>query len=215
MGWGLFSALHVWPDGLSYVNERWGGTWDGYTQVSEANYDWGQGLKELARWQQEKGIVRLGVCYYGTDPTLRRLPMQVVPLFHMHLETPEDVPPVVQGKHLAVSISLLNHIADTPGMQQTIAFLGRCWPVDRTLTFLIYDFTRPPDDEGAEESEHGSWPVRQPYPRAFRLFQSCQSFLDVRTAFGVLVGEQPFCYAAVFDKDFTEHCYARGQEVRA
>src|SRR5262249_5221686 len=40
------AAVLVWPHGLCYVNELWGGTWEGYRRVSEANYDWGQGLKE-------------------------------------------------------------------------------------------------------------------------------------------------------------------------
>jgi Dolichyl-phosphate-mannose-protein mannosyltransferase len=161
--WSLISSVQVWPNGISYINELWGGTQDGYACVSEANYDWGQGLPELARWQREKGIARLGICYYGTDPRLGKMPVDVVPLYELSLQSPEEVASVVEGKYLAVSISLLNHSVETPGMQESIAFLNHCRPVGRTTTFLIYDFSRALDDDlGTEESERGSWPVRNP-----------------------------------------------------
>ena len=69
VAWMLIAVVRVWPNGLSYVNELWGGTKQGYLQVSEANYDWGQGLKELARWQEKRKIDKLGVVYFGTDPS--------------------------------------------------------------------------------------------------------------------------------------------------
>src|SRR5262249_1504837 len=59
--WTAAAALIVWPNGLCYVNELWGGTKSGYVRVSDANYDWGQGLPELARWQEQHGAARLAV----------------------------------------------------------------------------------------------------------------------------------------------------------
>lgn len=160
--WSLISMVQVWPNGICYVNELWGGTRAGYVRVSEANYDWGQGLTELARWQRDKKIAHLGICYFGTDPHLASMPVEEVPLYSLPLQSPEDVPAAVEGKYLAVSISMLNHIVDTPPMRQSLIFLSRCRPVARTTTFLIYDFTHHPEDEGdAEESERGSWPARQ------------------------------------------------------
>ncbi len=68
--WTASAAMIVWPHGLSYVNELWGGTSRGYLVVSESNYDWGQGLKELARWQRQHGVGSLKVWYYGMDPAV-------------------------------------------------------------------------------------------------------------------------------------------------
>src|SRR5262249_45453798 len=73
--WLLWAALSVWPHGLCYTNELWGGTANGYRCLSDSNYDWGQGLKELARWQEEHQENDLHVLYYGTDTTLKQLPM--------------------------------------------------------------------------------------------------------------------------------------------
>src|SRR5262249_26381884 len=47
--WAGYSALAVWPHGLCYTNELWGGTANGYLCLSDSNYDWGQGLGELER----------------------------------------------------------------------------------------------------------------------------------------------------------------------
>jgi len=158
----LLSVVQVWPHGLCYVNELWGGTRAGYIYVSEANYDWGQGLRELARWQEEKKIARIGICYFGTDPHLRQMSVELVPLHEIPLTKTEDVPAVVHEKYLAVSVSILHHIVDTPAMRQSLLYLHRCRPVARTMTFLIYDFSHSPEGEvRVEESEHGSWPVRR------------------------------------------------------
>ena len=50
-GWS-WSDLRIWPDAIRYTNELWGNTDRGYLYVSDSNFDWGQGLPELAEWQQ-------------------------------------------------------------------------------------------------------------------------------------------------------------------
>src|SRR5262249_32407359 len=47
VAWTAVAALAVWPRGQCYANELWGGTARAYRYVSDSNYDWGQGLKEL------------------------------------------------------------------------------------------------------------------------------------------------------------------------
>src|SRR5262249_39816892 len=53
VAWMAISHVTVWPHELCYVNELWGGPDKGYELVSDANYDWGQGLKDLAKLQRE------------------------------------------------------------------------------------------------------------------------------------------------------------------
>jgi hypothetical protein len=156
VGWTAASALLVWPHALCYVNELWGGTRDAYRLVSETNYDWGQGLKELARWQRERGLPTLTVWYFGTDPTRRRLPMRELALHTLPLERPEDVLPRVRGQHLAVSTTLLYGTPiNNSSMRQAVAFLRSRTPAARTTTFLIFDFT----GEGAASAPAGAAPA--------------------------------------------------------
>jgi hypothetical protein len=139
--WTIGSAAAVWPNGLAYVNEFWGGTARGYRYVSDSNYDWGQGLKELARWQQEQGLPSLQVWYFGTDPLVTRLPMRVLPLHVLPLTKPEDVAVLVEGHYLAVSTTLLYGVTSTEPHHHAVAFLRTQRPIARTTTFFIYDFT--------------------------------------------------------------------------
>ena len=102
----------------------------------------GQGLPELARWERRHGLDMLDVWYFGTDPTLARLPLHIVPLHALPIHKPEDVLPYVRGRLLAVSATLRY---GAPGFNEayrhSTAFLAAHRPVARTTTFLIYDFT--------------------------------------------------------------------------
>jgi hypothetical protein len=111
--------------------------------VSEANYDWGQGLRELARWEREQGLSTLDVWYFGTDPLMKRLPLHEVPLHVLPVTKPEDVTAQLRSRYLAVSTTLLYGAAtNTTSHQRAAAFLRTHRPVARTQTFLIFDFGR-------------------------------------------------------------------------
>lgn len=143
--WTAGCAWAVWPNGLSYVNELWGGTRRGYRIVSESNYDWGQGLPELAHWQRRRGIKDLDLWYFGTDPEVARLPLRLLPLHSLSVATGEEVAEQLRGRHLAVSTTLLygSYVTSGPG-RAAAQFLRTQRPVARTTTFLIYDFTGEP-----------------------------------------------------------------------
>ena len=141
--WTTLAAALVWPNGLCYTNELWGGTARGYRCLSDSNYDWGQGLKELARWQQRRGLPPLDVWYFGTDPALRTLPLRPLYFQCQAIDNPRNVLEAVHGHYLAVSTTYLYGAFATASQAQlvTAAFLRSQRPVDRTQTFLIYDFT--------------------------------------------------------------------------
>jgi hypothetical protein len=145
LAWALTAAVLVWPEGLCYVNELWGGSRDGYRLVSDANYDWGQGLKELSRWQRLNAATPLDVWYFGSDPRVQRLPMRYLPLHVLPIRRPDDVLARVRGHYLAVSTTCLYGMeVDTPECRRTNAFLRTREPLARTTTFFIYDFTHEP-----------------------------------------------------------------------
>ena len=72
VGAGLLSsavaAVRVWPEALCYTNAAWGGTRTGYRLLSDSNYDWGQGLLELAQWREGHAIEAID---FGTSGPIR------------------------------------------------------------------------------------------------------------------------------------------------
>ncbi|MCS7045550.1 MAG: hypothetical protein NZO58_04250 [Gemmataceae bacterium] len=145
VAWMFTAALAIWPHGLTYVNELWGGPEQGYLLVSDSNYDWGQGLPELAAWQRRHGIERLDLCYFGTDPNLRRLPMR--PLSAATMAASEFLQ-IVRGRYVAVGTTWL-YGAYVPYDAEVPRLLRTLKPVARTRTFLIFDFSDAAQGRGA------------------------------------------------------------------
>ena len=120
-------------------NELWGGTGDGYYFVSDANYDWGQGLKELRRWQEQHAVRDLEVWYFGTDPLLKELSMGSAPFSLWKVKTDNEFYEKVRGRFLAVSTTNL-YGSYAPDSEVPRRILRPLKPAARTQTFLIYDF---------------------------------------------------------------------------
>jgi hypothetical protein len=140
VAWTTLASCRVWPEGLCHVNELWGGAANGYLCLSDSNYDWGQGVKELAEWRQERRLERLDVWYFGTDPAANVPPLRMLPLHLLPLSRPEDVPLFAQSRYLAVGTTLLYGTPVTaPIHQRAVEFFRQREPVARTATFLIYD----------------------------------------------------------------------------
>lgn len=133
-------AARVWPHGLGYVNEFWGGQEEGYRLVSDSNYDWGQGLPELCAWQQAHGEAELDLWYFGSDPLVNRMQIHHVPLHAIHVENAGDVVAQTRSRYFAVSLTLLYGQPTSEESQRcAAAFLRSCPPASRTSTFMIYD----------------------------------------------------------------------------
>jgi hypothetical protein len=139
VAWSACAAATVWPHGLCYTNELWGGTAEGYRHLSDSNYDWGQGLPELARWQRRHGLASMDVWYYGTDPALFQLPLRERGWNALAAAGPETMRACVRGRFFAASTTMLYGASST---DPAAVFLRACRPVARTATFLIYDFRR-------------------------------------------------------------------------
>lgn len=134
--------LSMWPDGLRHINPAFGGTESGYRHLSDSNYDWGQGLKDLDAWRAQNGNPPLKTWYYGKDPVFIQTE-EHCPLHNMPVESPADFYRIVDGHYLAVSTSILYRDPNfTPASVRIFAILKQMQPVARTSTFFIYDFTR-------------------------------------------------------------------------
>jgi hypothetical protein len=61
------TGIHPWH--LSYFNELIGSPDNGYRYLTDSNVDWGQGLKELAKYLKEQKVTGIYLDYFGTgDP---------------------------------------------------------------------------------------------------------------------------------------------------
>jgi hypothetical protein len=136
--------LSVWPDGLRFSNELWGGKENTYKYLSESNYDWGQGVKDLDRWTAERGLPTTWVWYYGMDPVIAKDPNRLLQLHNpalFDIQSPTDVCKFVRGKVVAVGINLLYSApAITPTMPNIVEFFKSQQPISRTRNFFVYDF---------------------------------------------------------------------------
>lgn len=160
VAWAAWSALAVWPHGLCYANELWGGTAKGYLRLSDSNYDWGQGLPELVRWERQHGLACIDIWYMGTDPALLRLPVHPIRFEQAIRPTPEETAALLQGRCLAASTTqLYGSYGNTEGHRAMAAYLRACRPVGRTQTYLIYDFR-------GQACASGGQPVDSPAARA-------------------------------------------------
>jgi hypothetical protein len=133
--WSLTSAVLVWPNGICYTNELFGGTSRAYLALHESNLDWGQGLPELADWQRQHDDAPLYLWYFGSDPAALQSPFHAISPGTDISEA--DLERLCQGGYLAASTSLeYGYFFDTPISRH----LRARQPIARTTTYLIYDF---------------------------------------------------------------------------
>ena len=69
LAWQAFTILRVHPSYLAYFNEIAGGPDGGWRYVNDSNLDWGQDLKRLSTFVEQRGIARIRVDTFGpADP---------------------------------------------------------------------------------------------------------------------------------------------------
>jgi hypothetical protein len=134
------TAAWVWPHGLSYFNQAWGGPEAGRELLHDSNYDWGQGLPELREWNaSHNGGEPLSLWYFGSDVDADRPPLVRKQLSWIPLQGEGDTPRVCATKYLAVSAALFsNNPAPTPPHAARLAWIKGQSPVARTRYFAIY-----------------------------------------------------------------------------
>ncbi len=65
--WYVGASIWIHPHSLAYFNELVGGPSHGYRYLVDSNLDWGQDLKGLKRYMDERGIPRVSLSYFGSD----------------------------------------------------------------------------------------------------------------------------------------------------
>lgn len=71
LAWYITGTLQTYPHTLSYMNEFAGAINTRYKVLLDSNYDWGQGLVDLASYQKKYVVQNLQLAYFGMiDPKL-------------------------------------------------------------------------------------------------------------------------------------------------
>ena len=105
--WYLVGAATTHPHHLAYFNELVGGSANGYRYLVDSNLDWGQDLKGLKRYMDERGIQKIKLSYFGTvDPRLYDLDYEWLPSFM--LPNPRPDLPVTLPTDGIIAISATN-----------------------------------------------------------------------------------------------------------
>jgi 4-amino-4-deoxy-L-arabinose transferase-like glycosyltransferase len=77
--WLAVSSLLVFPSYLAYYNELVGGPRNGYLYLGDSNTDWGQDLRRLTGFVEERGITAIRVSYFGGGDPAYYLGARYVP----------------------------------------------------------------------------------------------------------------------------------------
>jgi len=100
--WQAISVISIYPHFLAYFNELVGGPSQAYIYTVDSSLDWGQDLKRLNKWTEEKGIDKIYVNYFGGADTKYYLKNKFAPWWGTR--DPKELP---KGSYLAVSATLL------------------------------------------------------------------------------------------------------------
>jgi hypothetical protein len=129
--WQAFSVILVYPHFLAYSNELTGGPDKTYIYTVDSNLDWGQDLKRLKKWVDEKEIDKIYVDYFGGGDVKYYLKEKYLPWWGKR--EPSELP---EGSYLAVSATFLQggRGEPVPGFEQPTGYyrwLDKYTPIEK------------------------------------------------------------------------------------
>ena len=97
----IISTSRTYPAYIAYANELWGGPSHAYRLLSDSNSDWGQQLKDVKRYLDQRGVKDCWFIYFGegvVDATYYRIPCRPLPTADsLWVNEPANAPPVIDG----------------------------------------------------------------------------------------------------------------------
>jgi tetratricopeptide (TPR) repeat protein len=99
LAWHVVSAARAYPVYLAYSNEFWGGPANTYKYLSDSNTDWGQQLKAVKQYVDDRGIqdcwfayfVQPAIDFHAYGIPCQPLPTQDTIWFHNQIDTPATI----------------------------------------------------------------------------------------------------------------------------
>jgi tetratricopeptide (TPR) repeat protein len=121
---GIFLFIHVassvlaLPNYIAYANELWGGPSQTHKYLTDSNSDWGQQLKSVKQYLDQRGVKECWFLYFAegvAEPSYYGIPCKPLPTINtLWLNTPIDVPTSIDGPVL-ISASNLSGVEFGPG----------------------------------------------------------------------------------------------------
>jgi hypothetical protein len=129
--WYPVVAWTTWPHYLAYFNEFAGGSANGYRYLVDSNLDWGQDLKGLKQFMDDRGIDRVSLSYFGTDsPERHGIAYDWLPSYELRNPNPQATTVNIRrGSYVAISVTNLQGVYMEP--QTMFRWLDRYTPVAR------------------------------------------------------------------------------------
>jgi hypothetical protein len=112
------SVLHAFPAYVSYANEAAGGPGAVHNLLSDSSSDWGQQMKVVKRYTNERGITNCWFAYFGqgvADFSYYGIPCKpLITADSLYFDGPHDVPPAIDGP-VFMSAGVLSGFEFGPG----------------------------------------------------------------------------------------------------
>ena len=112
------SSLLAFPNYIAYANELWGGPSQTHKYLTDSNADWGQQLKSVKQYLDQRGVKDCWFLYFAegvAEPSYYGIPCKPLPTIStLWLNTPIDVPTSINGPVL-ISASNLSGVEFGPG----------------------------------------------------------------------------------------------------
>jgi Dolichyl-phosphate-mannose-protein mannosyltransferase len=151
LGWQVVTSVRVSPAYMAYGNEAWGGPSKVDRYLGDANTDWGQQLKAVKSYLDERKITNCWFAYFpdgSVDPSdygieCKRLPTTDTLWW---LDMPMNVPPVIRGTVLISAGDLegiefgdgkLNPYAQFRGIKPTAVIQHSVYVYDGTFAIPL------------------------------------------------------------------------------
>lgn len=114
----VVSSVAAFPNYIPYANELWGGPSQTHKYLTDSNSDWGQQLKSVKQYLDERGVKDCWFVYFAAgvvETEYYGIPCKPLPtLTTMWLNLPIDVPRSINGPVL-ISASNLSGVELGPG----------------------------------------------------------------------------------------------------
>lgn len=145
----MASSLLAFPNYIAYANEFWGGPSQTHKYLTDSNSDWGQQLKSVKRYLDERGVKECWFLYFAegvAEPSYYGIPCKPLPTINtLWLNLPIDVPESIDGTVL-ISASNLSGVEFGPGPLDPYGQFKRLQPtavIDRGVFVFDGSFDLP------------------------------------------------------------------------
>lgn len=112
------SSVIAFPNYIPYSNELWGGPSQTNKYLTDSNSDWGQQLKTVKQYLDQRGVKECWFLYFAegvAEPSYYGIPCKPLPTIStLWLKVPIDVPSSINGPVL-ISASNLSSVEFGPG----------------------------------------------------------------------------------------------------